>query len=122
MCKICQKTFAQLTHLKKHILCIHETEKPYYCEICKGYYKVETDFEEKISKIHLGDNPIVEHALMVRALKKTKSLELLHNIKDDYNDPWFWQESVQVCTRRQWRADKVNSLCESAHVGSASCQ
>ena len=91
MCKLCQEALAQLTHLMKHMLCIHNTEKPYYCEICKGYYKVETDFEEQISEIHLGDTPIVEHALMVMALKNTSSLEPLHNnSKDDYNDPWRW--------------------------------
>ena len=41
-CKLCNKSFAQLPHLKKHMLCVHNTDKPYYCEICQGFFKVCT--------------------------------------------------------------------------------
>ena len=34
------QAFAQLPHLKKHMLCVHNTDKPYYCEICQGFFKV----------------------------------------------------------------------------------
>ena len=40
VCKLCKKSFAQLPHLKKHMLCVHNTDKPYYCEKCEGFYKV----------------------------------------------------------------------------------
>ena len=40
VCKLCNKAFAQLPHLKKHMLCVHNTDKPYYCEICQGFFKV----------------------------------------------------------------------------------
>ena len=39
-CKLCNKSFAQLPHLKKHMLCVHNSDKPYYCEVCQGFYKV----------------------------------------------------------------------------------
>jgi KRAB domain-containing zinc finger protein len=42
VCKLCNKAFAQLPHLKKHMLCVHSTDKPYYCEVCQGFFKVQT--------------------------------------------------------------------------------
>ena len=58
MCKLCKKSFAQLPHLKKHMLCVHNTEKPYYCEICEGYYKVKTDYEEHVAQKHPDEIPV----------------------------------------------------------------
>ena len=44
ICKLCNKAFAQLPHLKKHMLCVHNSDKPYYCEVCQGFYKVCSAF------------------------------------------------------------------------------
>ena len=40
VCDLFKKSFPQLPHLKKHMLCVHNTDKPYYCEKCEGFYKV----------------------------------------------------------------------------------
>lgn len=57
VCKLCKKSFAQLPHLKKHMLCVHNTDRPYYCEICEAFYKVKTDYQEHVDKIHPGKIP-----------------------------------------------------------------
>jgi len=57
VCKLCNKAFAQLPHLKKHMLCVHNTDKPYYCEKCEGFFKVKTDYEEHAIKDHPEDLP-----------------------------------------------------------------
>ena len=49
ICKLCNKAFAQLPHLKKHMLCVHNSDKPYYCEVCQGFYKVCSAFPSIIT-------------------------------------------------------------------------
>ena len=56
-CKLCKKSFAQLPHLKKHMLCVHNTDKPYYCERCKEYFKIKTEYQEHVEKSHPDDIP-----------------------------------------------------------------
>ena len=57
VCKLCKKSFAQLPHLKKHMLCVHNTDRPYYCEICEAFYKIKTDYQEHVDKSHPGQIP-----------------------------------------------------------------
>lgn len=41
-CLICpNRAFSQLPHLKKHMLSIHKTDKPYLCVGCKKYFKTK---------------------------------------------------------------------------------
>jgi len=35
------------------MLCVHNTDKPYYCEICQGFFKVKSDYESHV----LSDHP-----------------------------------------------------------------
>ena len=39
------------------MLCVHNTDKPYYCEKCEGFFKVKTDYEEHAFKDHPEDLP-----------------------------------------------------------------
>ncbi len=57
VCKLCKKLFAQLPHLKKHMLCVHNTDRPYYCEVCEAFYKVKSDYQEHVDKNHPGQVP-----------------------------------------------------------------
>lgn len=46
-CLLCENmAFSQLPHLKKHMLCIHKTDKPYLCRVCKKFFKKKTQLEE----------------------------------------------------------------------------
>ena len=56
-CKLCQKSFAQLPHLKKHMLCVHNTDKPYYCERCETFFKIKVEYQEHVEKTHPDDIP-----------------------------------------------------------------
>lgn len=48
-CPLCENTaFSQLPHLKKHMLCIHKTDKPYLCNFCKSWHKTKISLEEHI--------------------------------------------------------------------------
>lgn len=48
-CPICENTaFSQLPHLKKHMLCIHKTDKPYFCTFCRTFHKTKNSLEEHI--------------------------------------------------------------------------
>ncbi|XP_049861337.1 gastrula zinc finger protein XlCGF57.1-like [Schistocerca gregaria] len=45
-CLLCPSAaFAQLPHLKKHMLCIHKTAKPYLCIRCREFFKTKNDLE-----------------------------------------------------------------------------
>jgi len=57
VCKLCGKAFAQLPHLKKHMLCVHNTDKPYYCEKCKTFYKIKSEYQEHVEMTHPDDIP-----------------------------------------------------------------
>ncbi|CAH1400084.1 unnamed protein product [Nezara viridula] len=57
-CLICDnKAFSQLPHLKKHMLSIHKTNKPYICTGCNSFFKIKTQLQEhletcdKVSKV-----------------------------------------------------------------------
>ncbi|KAF6202744.1 hypothetical protein GE061_003146 [Apolygus lucorum] len=46
-CLICDnKAFSQLPHLKKHMLSIHKTNKPYYCIGCKLFFQTKIQLQE----------------------------------------------------------------------------
>nr|CAD7441613.1 unnamed protein product [Timema bartmani]CAD7454330.1 unnamed protein product [Timema tahoe] len=50
-CLICPSTaFVQLPHLKKHMLCIHKTSKPYLCVNCRKFFKTKNDLENHQSE------------------------------------------------------------------------
>lgn len=55
------QSFAQLPHLKKHMLCVHNTDKPYYCEVCEGYFKIKTEYEEHAAKDHPDELPVRDY-------------------------------------------------------------
>ena len=39
------------------MLCVHNTDRPYYCEICEAFYKVKSDYQEHVDKTHPGQVP-----------------------------------------------------------------
>lgn len=50
-CPLCDNiAFSQLPHLKKHMLCIHKTDKPYLCRSCKTFYKTKNALEEHMAQ------------------------------------------------------------------------
>jgi len=46
-CKICNKNFEKKHHLVQH-RSVHSDERPFFCKICKNFYKTE-----KILKMHI---------------------------------------------------------------------
>ncbi|KAJ8897767.1 hypothetical protein PR048_003117 [Dryococelus australis] len=45
-CLLCPSTtFVQLPHLKKHMLCVHKTNKPYLCVSCRKFFKTKLELE-----------------------------------------------------------------------------
>lgn len=45
-CLLCPSaSFNQLPHLKKHMLCIHKTSKPYMCIHCQEFFKKKDELE-----------------------------------------------------------------------------
>ncbi|XP_049810907.1 zinc finger protein 501-like [Schistocerca nitens] len=45
-CLLCPSaSFVQLPHLKKHMLCIHKTSKPYMCIRCQEFFKKKDELE-----------------------------------------------------------------------------
>lgn len=45
-CILCDNaSFSQLPHLKKHMLCIHKTKKPYVCVHCRTFHQTKIDLE-----------------------------------------------------------------------------
>ena len=39
------------------MLCVHNTDKPYYCERCKEFFKIKTEYQEHVEKTHPDDIP-----------------------------------------------------------------
>ena len=39
------------------MLCVHNTDRPYYCEVCEAFYKVKSDYQEHVEKSHPGQVP-----------------------------------------------------------------
>ncbi|KAK7868852.1 hypothetical protein R5R35_014179 [Gryllus longicercus] len=45
LCPAPGAAFVQLPHLKKHMLCIHKTAKPYLCVRCRDFFKTKAELE-----------------------------------------------------------------------------
>lgn len=55
VCMLCSNiAFSQLPHLKKHMLCIHKTNKPYVCTYCKSFHKTKVDLETHLENCNLN--------------------------------------------------------------------
>jgi len=39
------------------MLCVHNTDKPYYCEKCKEFFKIKTEYQEHVENKHPGEIP-----------------------------------------------------------------
>lgn len=50
VCVLCNTSFSQLPHLKKHMLCIHKSNKPYVCSHCKSFHKTKNDLDTHYHK------------------------------------------------------------------------
>nr|CAI5827001.1 unnamed protein product [Callosobruchus analis] len=44
-CVLCVASFTQLPHLKKHMLCVHKSTKPYVCSYCKSFHQTKMELE-----------------------------------------------------------------------------
>ncbi|BET03128.1 Zinc finger, C2H2 type [Nesidiocoris tenuis] len=54
-CLICpDRAFSQLPHLKKHMLSIHKTNRPYYCVTCKDFFLTKVQLEEHLEACSPG--------------------------------------------------------------------
>lgn len=68
-CLLCpNKAFNQLPHLKKHMLAIHKTDKPYLCLGCKDFFKTKSvleEHQEKCDKVEKKEKKLLfEHPVM----------------------------------------------------------
>lgn len=60
-CILCENiTFSQLPHLKKHMLCIHKSNKPYVCEFCKSFHRTKSELETHYATCKDYKKPKVE--------------------------------------------------------------
>ena len=39
------------------MLCVHNTDKPYYCEKCEEFFKIKTEYQEHVESKHPDDIP-----------------------------------------------------------------
>ena len=39
------------------MLCVHNTDKPYYCEKCEEFFKIKTEYQEHVEKNHPDEIP-----------------------------------------------------------------
>lgn len=61
VCQLCDNmAFSQLPHLKKHMLCIHKTDKPYLCHMCKRFYKTKNDLANHAKECDKKDTEDLE--------------------------------------------------------------
>ncbi|KAI4471569.1 zinc finger protein [Holotrichia oblita] len=76
-CVLCENiAFAQLPHLKKHMLCIHKTSKPYVCKYCKSFHKTKIDMENHYLKCKVyTEMPIVEVKQEKNSVEPPMSIE-----------------------------------------------
>ncbi|XP_044735145.1 zinc finger protein 501-like [Chrysoperla carnea] len=73
-CLLCENVaFSQLPHLKKHMLCIHKTNKPYLCTHCKTFFKTKNDLEAHQLECKKIENDSVPNN--VNGLKKDTVVE-----------------------------------------------
>ena len=84
MCVVCQKSFLQSSHLKKHSK-IHTDEKSYPCLICNKYFR-RSDTLAIHKKIHEKQliNPdqkdiIINSQIIIPPIDVTGNLDYFHN-------------------------------------------
>ena len=66
-----------MPHLKKHMLCVHNTDKPYYCERCKEYFKIKTEYQEHVEKSHPDDIPEDLQGIRIIFWREKKKLYII---------------------------------------------
>ena len=75
------------------MLCVHNTDKPYYCERCKEFFKIKTEYQEHVEKTHPDDipedlqgaPPITDYNLQQNKIAVTNSTATNNNEKKDEN-------------------------------------
>ena len=53
LCKICNISFSQSQHLKRHMHEIHERESPFKCLICGSNFRRNSDLKKHVLKKHI---------------------------------------------------------------------
>ena len=75
------------------MLCVHNTDKPYYCERCKEFFKIKTEYQEHVEKTHPDDipedlqgaPPITDYNLEQNKIAVTNSTATNNNEKKNEN-------------------------------------
>ena len=77
VCVLCKSVaFSQLPHLKKHMLCIHKTNKPYVCRFCTSFHKTKSDLESHLVKCKKCTQlPEVDHRVPINVVEPAMAIE-----------------------------------------------
>ena len=51
-CELCQKMFSEPANLKRHIMCVHDKQKPYRCSVCNKAFGQKSDMEIHTDTVH----------------------------------------------------------------------
>lgn len=55
-CKICEKKYSGKYSLRKHVMRLHSTDKPFCCEICEKSFSTKGDLRQHM-RMHTGERP-----------------------------------------------------------------
>lgn len=76
VCVLCENvSFSQLPHLKKHMLCIHKSSKPYVCSHCRSFHQTKNDLDGHYAKCQNYYNSLNEKSEIISTIDPPMSLE-----------------------------------------------
>ena len=118
-CDICGKSFRDNRDLRRHVIAVHEKQKPYECNICFKKFGFESNLRGHKKAVHSQKGPFQCKECPMRFFKKAQYLKkhftMMHDLnKDD-------EMKCDICNRYFDSKSRYEGHLQSAHGTKLQC-
>ena len=67
-CDICDYSFSQKNNMKTHVASVHEENKPFKCDKCDYSCSLKGSMKKHVASVHEGNKPVLWILWLLKAL------------------------------------------------------